>query len=573
MKKLLCVLVVLLSVSAALMPTAFALSFSVDYGTMAVQPGETLSKDIRFIASDAIPAGDIVKITMVTSTDVSVFPFEVTTTDYSKTYTGGGTEFIYPFSMKCRNDAAAGYYTITFNITENGNNYSLPVIVQVKENTTTPPSNMPRITITAFSTSPDPVVAGEEITLSVTFTNNTSGVTAKNVKAQLSSDGTFTPVSGSSSMFLGNIGGSSSVRKSIILKVKADVAPGSYGITFSFTYDVDGVEGQLSDSETVSIPVIQVPKMQVSNPQMYPEEVYAGQDMNFMASINNTGRSILYNVNVIFEDAAGCIVGLEQYIGNIEPGQTKNIDVYLSAVMEGESQLVMTIMYEDQDGEIYTFTEYYSLYVMTRGDGGFVTWPENPEPTGGNYLWLIIVVILLLAAGGFVAFILINRRKKAEQSKQLDQQQIAQLEWEYNQQQNMVAAGVYTADDDLAKTTEIPIAEIEAGIAAAEEPEQAEMMEELPEQIEPTEEQPEKAEAMVTEEPEQTEAVTAETEKPKKTKSAAKPRKKAPAKNKAEVKDAVPQTGEEVNSKPETGQMSEDTKETEQSGETEDLTV
>lgn len=446
MKKIICVLLMLIMITAAA-PVLFATelpssAFSVtdSSGNPLNTPSGTtkINQQIGFKPNN----GNIVsRIDIITSTDISTFPFSIEKTDYSKPPTVNGTVYVYDFNMNRRSGASDGYYNIPFLLTlDGGDTCTIYVVMELKGGSTAPPSNMPKITITSFKTLPDPVVAGEEITLNVSFKNNTNGTVAKNVKAQLSSDGTFTPVSGSSSLFLGDISGGSTVSRSIKLKVKADVAPGSYTVTFALSYDVDGAEVSQSDSETVSVPVVQVPKVQVTQIQIYPSEVYTGQEMNVMASINNIGKSTIFNVNAQVSDSGGLLEAQEQYLGNLTPGATGSLDVYLLAVMDGGTDITITITYENEEGDIFTYTDTQSIFITTRGE--FIDPIPYPDPVdrGGSIVLIIIIVLIVLAGGGLVAFLLIRRKKKTAVNKERDLQQVAELERRYYSEQQAAMA-------------------------------------------------------------------------------------------------------------------------------------
>jgi len=441
MKKLISVLAILAAIFVAAAPLVMADDslglIATDSGgkalkTIEVNAGQKVTSTIYFSipgvpGKNPVPATDGFKsIELLTSTDVSTFPFDVTQSSYVVTNTNR-----FSFNMTCRKDAPSGLYIINFKVKTNDTEDIVPVYVKV---TGSPNTGTPKITITGFSTNPDPVVAGEEISLSVTFKNNSSSATAENIKVQFSSDGTFNPVSGSSSMFIKSIGPGASSSISIKLKVKADAPPGSYSVSFNLAYEIRGSGESMGDTETVAIPVVQKPKIQVSQLQVYPEEAYVGQDINVMAQINNTGKSNLYNVSAEFKDKNGIFAEESQYIGNIEPGASGNIDVYLTAQREGEANIEMTITYENEDGEVFTHVETYSTYVFERGIIDPYPPPE-PEPIPRSFGLWIILFMLLLAGGAVVLVVVLSKKKKDEEAKRRDQERVAQLEQQYYSEQ------------------------------------------------------------------------------------------------------------------------------------------
>jgi hypothetical protein len=73
-----------------------------------------------------------------------------------------------------------------------------------------------------------------------------------------------------------------------------------------------------------------------------------------MFDINNTGKVTLYNVTAIFEDDS--IQKSENYIGNIKPGESGNVDamIYGIAPTMDEGMITVKITYEDENGETKT---------------------------------------------------------------------------------------------------------------------------------------------------------------------------------------------------------------------------
>lgn len=399
-------------------------------------PGQQASVKIGFKYTDVDPPPASVKIDVVTSTDLEVFPFDPNYSNYEQTVSQNGNGiYVYSFNMRVRGDAPTKFYSIPFKITNGAKEEIVAVNMLINSDDSnsgvTPPTNTPKVIISSFSTSPSEVVAGEEFTLNVTFKNTSGSTSATNIKAQLSSDGTFTPVSGSTTIFIDSLGPNAVAAKSIRLKAKADVAPGSYNATFALNFDVAGIEDPITDTEVLAIPVVQVPRIQVSAMQIYPTEVYLGREVNVMTSVNNTGKSTLYNVNVSFTDPNGVLGDAEQFIGNILAGATGAVDVYIPTLMPGEANLTMTVTYEDENGSVFTYDDFEMVYVMEQGEPVDPLPFPDPEPTNGLGAGWIILIILLVLAVALAAFLLIRKRKKEAASLDDDRRLVAELEQEY----------------------------------------------------------------------------------------------------------------------------------------------
>ena len=71
-----------------------------------------------------------------------------------------------------------------------------------------------------------------------------------------------------------------------------------------------------------------------------------------MFNLNNTGRVMLYNVQVNFEGDA--IKKTSAYLGNIKSGDSGSVDAMLGGVKASsdEDNITMTIQYEDVNGNV-----------------------------------------------------------------------------------------------------------------------------------------------------------------------------------------------------------------------------
>lgn len=450
MKKLVCSILIALVVVAVTAPGAVFAAQPVStvlevcnetggaFSYPTFKPGQYATANIGFkLISDAqLAPGTMVKIDIATSTDLNLFPFDPELSTYEQEITANASGvLVFPFSMRVRGDAITDFYTIQFKIEYNNSTEYVDVNMLIDGSGSSgggTGASTPRIIIS--NSSPQEVVAGENFTLSVTFKNtSTTTATSGAVKAQMSSaDGTFSPVSGSTTIVLDAMAPGASVTKSILLTSKADAAPGSYTVTFSLSYDAPSASDPITDTEVLAIQVKQVPRAQVSKMQIIPSEVYVGNTINVMTSVNNTGKSTLYNVNVIFSDPNGLIEEYENFVGNIQSGSTGAVDVYLNTLMPGEANLTMRVTYEDENGTVYTHDESATLYIMEQMVNPGPVDPIEPPSEGGGLStgWIVIIVLLVLAAA-LAAFLLIRKRKKQRDSLEDDRRVVDELEQQY----------------------------------------------------------------------------------------------------------------------------------------------
>ncbi len=429
MKKIASILLVLL-LASAMLPAVFAAapeyelsSVNGSTATPTVTVGGTLNISAVFHYVGASAAPDELVLSLRTGNDVGSFPFEISQISYTLTLSkAAGDTYVYAVALKTRSDAASGYYTLNFTVDAwrdaGAADFTYPaadaeiVSLTVKVNATpAPPAPAapatPKVIISRFSTNPSPVAAGDRFSLYITL-RNTGSVAVTNLKAQFSSDGTFSTVSGSTTIFIESIPAGGTVSRSIYLLAKSDAVPGSYNVSFALDYDVSGIAEPVTGTEALAIPVVQTPALQISELSVSPTDIYQGQDVNVMSSLNNTGKSTLYNVNVSFSASEG-FSSLEKYIGNIQSGATGNVDVYITPEQVGDGRIVMTVTFEDEQGQKYTKTMEYETEIMEQ-EVPVDPEPVDPQPSSGGGNWWIFLVVGLVVAG-IVTFIILKKRR------------------------------------------------------------------------------------------------------------------------------------------------------------------
>jgi hypothetical protein len=411
-------------------------------------------------------------VNMVVDSDVTKFPFEITQVNYLQTEGAGGTSFVYSIPrMRVRGDAPVNFYDITFEVNytvettkivsvnsqdksesseeeskdktgDDKANQTLTkeettsvtdsaevtfrVLVTGSSSTSSSDNSVPKVIITGNTTNPTSVVAGEPFVLGITLKNTSSSETITNLVASMDAGGTFKPVSGSSSLYIASLAPGESKSVSLRLTSKADTSPDSYTASFAITYDAaNSKDGSASSNETIAIPVTQVPKVSATKLQLQPADIYVNQDLNVMSTINNTGKSKIYNLTVTISDSAGLFDESETYLGNIEAGSTGNVDVYVAPTATGSTTLRMTGEYEDENGTKYTVEQTSDIEVMEQQSYEPIIddMTDDTEQSGGKWwLWLILV----LAVAGLAAAIVLRARAKKKAAER-DRQAVEEL--------------------------------------------------------------------------------------------------------------------------------------------------
>ena len=387
--------------------------------------------------------GDVVSVDaveMVANSTLSehAFPFQKSKASYVQIITADTAVtdgFVYKIdAMRVREDAEQQYYDISFNITYtsskgSGQTASVKYTVIVLENsssTSSSDNSVPKVIITGNTTNPTSVVAGEPFVLGITLKNTSSSETITNLVASMDAGGTFKPVSGSSSLYIASLAPGESKSVSLRLTSKADTSPDSYTASFAITYDAaNSKDGSASSNETIAIPVTQVPKVSATKLQLQPTDIYVNQDLNVMSTINNTGKSKIYNLTVTISDSAGLFDESETYLGNIEAGSTGNVDVYVAPTATGSTTLRMVGEYEDENGTKYTVEQASDIEVMEQQSYEPIIddMTDDTEQSGGKWwLWLILV----LAVAGLAAAIVLRARAKKKAAER-DRQAVEEL--------------------------------------------------------------------------------------------------------------------------------------------------
>lgn len=179
-----------------------------------------------------------------------------------------------------------------------------------------------------------------------------------------------------------------------------------------------------------------------------PSTVNAGDSLPITTNIFNMGRSTLYNVRCSLE-IPGVIPDGSAYLGNMEPGTTENVEIYVffgtldmggkvhsdseeetkdneksdedipkneDTGKYGRTEGIMTITYEDEYGEVYTETLDISTTIekpVFSNDNNIGQEPEE-KPDRASQWW---VSIALGAGVGMILFGRISYKKKMNKLK------------------------------------------------------------------------------------------------------------------------------------------------------------
>ena len=380
-------------------------------------------------------------VTPQISSDASKWPFEIETSNYTQTIDrlpgtdDGGTDMErrreLTWILKTRKDAPSGYMPLVFDVTYEKDDKSLETIqltTYVKVVGTTGKAadgttSTPRVIVTGFSTDPEVVHAGETFTLTLHMQNTSKATAVKNMlfdiqAASESTDTTyvaaaFLPTAGSSTIFVDKIAAGATKDISMELEARSDLAQKPYVVNVKMDYEDESVNSY-QNTASVSIPVRQEARVDISSVEVMPETLEVGGEANVMFSIYNIGKTKLYNTSVKF--VADSVSGGDTYLGNIDPGATGNVDAYLTgaAATMDDGTVKIQITYEDESGEAATIEKEMTLFVNEMyipDDMGMMDDGMMMEEQGGFKLWYVLVPLALILIAGAI-FVVIRRKKK-----------------------------------------------------------------------------------------------------------------------------------------------------------------
>ena len=389
---------------------------------------------------------DDLTVTAVTSTDVNEWPFEIEKTGYVERVTeipGSKTkeEAIanrreVHFNLKAREDVLTGYYKLDFKVIYRRNGAIENTTLSTYVKTIGAPgsgevganddgkTSTPRIIVTGFETNPAEVYAGDTFVLTVHLQNTSKRTSVSNIEfnLQAAQEGdsqqmayaAFLPTSGSNTVFVDSIAPGGTTDIEIELTARADLVQKPYVLDIDMNYE-DAQYNSFNSKASVSIPIKQEAKFEISTPEVMPTDINVGDQSNVMFSLYNTGKTTLYNVQVKFK--ADSVVGGECFVGKIEAGGTGNIDSMVTgaaATMDDGSVKVL-ISYEDEAGKVSVREETISLFVMEPyyEDMPMDMEMMDDEAKGNGLGWLLwLLLILILAAVAVVVVFYIRKKKK-----------------------------------------------------------------------------------------------------------------------------------------------------------------
>ncbi len=327
-------------------------------------------------------------------------------------------------------------------------------------------SSQPKVIISNYEISPDPVNAGEKFTVKVTLTNTSKETSVKNITVTFKSQTTdLMPGDNTNTAYIEKIAPKKTADFSFTMEARADAKAGPQKIDIAIAYE-DNQAAQLTAADEISVEVHQKIRLEYDPPK-FPAEVYMGDTTSASLNLYNKGKNILYNVTVML-DVPGLTPESSAFLGNMESGTAKTADIYAAvaadpgmgleegagadgdmagitdggAMAEDVARMVVSteagtaepedgdagpvqpgpvegnfiVAYEDEYGEEYEMKIPVETVLVPMPDyGGDIPMEEVPEEETAGFPWWGWLVIAGGAAAAAAVIVVKKRRKKRAQ--------------------------------------------------------------------------------------------------------------------------------------------------------------
>lgn len=393
-------------------------------------------------------ATDVI-VTPVLDTDPENWPFDIEQSSYTvkldrlagENVNGDAMERRQEitWNFRTRKDVTSGYKKIAFNVqytNSAGEKVNTTLNTYVKAvgapgSGTGDTTSTPRLIVTGFDTDPEQVRAGDNFTLTVHMKNTAKRTAVSNVEFTLkaATEGkdadavyeAFLPVAGSSTIYVESIPAGGTTDLVIDMKAKADLAQKPYVLNIDMKYEDEKLK-EFTASSSVSIPVYQEARYEISEPEVMPSSIDVGSESNVMFSIYNTGKTTLYNVSVRFEGDS--VSGGEAFVGNIQSGGTGNVDTMLTGVAPTTDDGIIKaiISFEDNETNKTEVEKELTLYVSepVYDDMDMNDYDMSDDTKSGLPIWAKILLVLVVIAAIVAAVIIVKKKKKARAASLLE---------------------------------------------------------------------------------------------------------------------------------------------------------
>lgn len=279
-------------------------------------------------------------------------------------------------------------------------------------------ASTPRVMLTHFATNPAEVLAGQSFKLGFGLQNMSNRVGVGNIKVTVvSSDASFLPANGASSVFINSIGAGQTAASELEFRALPTLEERPYQLTLNIEYEDNSNYQALTATESIAVVVRQHARAETGTLQAMPSSIMVGQESNVTFQVQNKGKVRLYNTRVVVK-ANQPISGSEVFIGNIEPGTSGSVDMMVKAEKPTTAPVSLEISFEDAAGVATTIERQVNIEIIAADETQGEEMPSEPMPSGPAFSVLPLAIFGLAAIAAVAAgYVIVTKRKQRREAE------------------------------------------------------------------------------------------------------------------------------------------------------------
>lgn len=310
-----------------------------------------------------------------------------------------------------------GENTLTFDLSYNDNSVpmtSLSVgITQCQTDSQT--GAKPTLMVQNINYGGQSIEAGKTFTLSITSYNTSKESGLTDVTTSISLPTGLMLAEGSNKVLTPSVAAGGAYTTTFQMQADSSAETGPVNVTVDYTYYLSGTSEPMSASQMITIPLVQPDRFSFTTMDV-PTEAYAGEESYVSLDFVNKGKGVLYNLSA---ELSGNMdnAGQTQYLGNLQSGTEGSVEFGVLASQAGTVSGVITLTYEDVNGNAKTQTKEFSINVMempTYDDYPIDPGMDMPVETGFVMPWWGWLLIVVAGAAVVIVIVRIVKKRKAK---------------------------------------------------------------------------------------------------------------------------------------------------------------
>ena len=284
----------------------------------------------------------------------------------------------------------------------------------------------PYIIVSQYSYGDQPIEAGTDFTLNLSYTNTSDNIPLENIVLTVSTPEDLSISSSSNTVYVESMPNHGTLSHSVSLQAKPNAKVGSAELTIDFKYqyidEINKTREEATTSEKIAVPITQVDRFELDPIADIPDTTVIGEPFDMTLSYVNKGKASTNNVSITIKSDSDMILSEDPTrVGVIEPGKTGSTYLTITPNETGELKGEVVVSYEDENDNEKELTMPFSIYVDE--PPAFEPPPEDipeveEEKTSTTTIITSIVGALFIAAPVTYYFV---KRKKQKESEFFDE--------------------------------------------------------------------------------------------------------------------------------------------------------